>query len=329
MRVNDQDYTVTERKRTRKIDWEDLRFFVALAEEGTLSGAARRLGVNHATVSRRAARLETSLGVVLFDRRETGFGLTAEGEAVLMHARPMSEAALAIRHDLDAGARAGGTVRITCTPALADRWLVGSLVPFRASNPTIDVEVFASTQSLSLGRWESDIAIRLARPLDGELLCRRATSLAFALYACHDMAAAVENGDGERHPVVGYPPDETPLPESRALAGWAGGRRMAFRSNSLSAQIEAVEAGFGIGMLPCYLADASPHLSRIRCAEDLPSREVWILARRDVARRPRVRALLDHLFARFEKDRAAFAGTVLSEPRPDCTISPSPPLAPA
>src|ERR1700730_6558933 len=131
---------MADKKRTA-LDWEDVRYFVALARYGTLSATARGLRVNHATVARRVTSLETLLGRPLFDRRADGYALTAEGKAVLDEARSMDEAALSVLRRLDAGTELNGLVRLSVGRVLAERFLIERLRAFHERYPAIDLEV--------------------------------------------------------------------------------------------------------------------------------------------------------------------------------------------
>src|SRR5215467_15269512 len=126
-------FAMPDKKRTARLDWEDVRYFVALARHGTLSATARALRVNHATVARRIASLETLVGRTLFDRRARGYVLTAEGKAILDEANAMDEAALSVLRRLDAGTELSGLVRLTSAPGLAESFLIDRLRKFQAA----------------------------------------------------------------------------------------------------------------------------------------------------------------------------------------------------
>ena len=284
---------MADRFRTAALDWDDLRHFVALARRGTLSAAARALRVNHATVARRIASLETALGRTLFDRGADGYTLTAAGEAVLAEAGAMESAAAAIAEGDGSGALTGW-VRIATTRTLADLVLVPRLLPaLDARHPGLRVEVLADSRNVSLARREADLALRWARPRDGGAVARRLATVAHGLY-----------GSGDA--VITYDEDGADLPEARWLRAARPGARVAFRSNSLVAQAEAVRAGLGVAVLPRFLGDRVG-LSPCPAAAP-PEREVWLLARGEVLRIPRVRAVADTVVAVFDAARGALAG---------------------
>ncbi len=238
------------------MDWEDLKYFIELARCGTLSGAARSLKVNHATVARRLARLETRLAVILFDRRAEGYVLTAKGEAVLADALAMKETAETIQRQRDGTVTLSGLVRLTATRTLADLWLVRQLDGLHRRYPALDLEIIAESRNMSLARREVDLAVRLARPSDGDIIARRIGNLGYGLYATAEQRDRLLRGDDA--PFVGF--DDESTPEAAWLQHYAYGRRFAFRSNSPLSQTMAAQAGFGIAALPCFLASGATGL---------------------------------------------------------------------
>src|SRR6476660_4503907 len=166
-------FTMPDRKRTADLDWEDVRYFVALALYGTLSATARALRVNHATVARRVTSLETLLGRPLFERRADGYILTAEGKAVLDEASAMDEAALSVLRRLDAVTELGALVRLPAGRVLAECFLIDRLDGFHERYPAINLEVVGEARVMSLARREADIALRFGLPKDSALVGRR------------------------------------------------------------------------------------------------------------------------------------------------------------
>lgn len=300
-----------DRIRTTGLDWEDLRYFLALAGHGSLSATARALRVNHATVARRVASLEATLGRVLFERRADGYALTAEGRAVLDEARAMEQAAFAVLRRLDGGTALSGPVRLTTTPGLADGFLVRRLGGLRERHPGIDLEVSAELRVMSLSRREADIALRLGRPKDSDLVGRRVARLAFGFYASPAYRARLEGGEGP--PVlIGYDADGAdPVPEAAWLAARFPQARLGFRGNGQTARAEAARAGLGVALLPRYVAAADPGLVPVALADPPPARELWLLVRPDFTRVPRVRAVADHLAELFSEARPLLEETEL------------------
>src|SRR6266550_2450955 len=219
-----------DKKRTGRLDWEDVRYFVALARSGTLSATARRLRVNHATVARRVASLEALFGRPLFDRRANGYTLTAEGKVVLDEARAMDEAALSVLYRLDAGTELSGLVRLSVGRVLAERFLIDRLRAFHERYPAIDLEVIGGSRVLSLAKREADLALRYGSPKDSELVARRVARLTFGLYASPDYRDKLKAGEP---PVfIGFDENSEFVAEAQWLKRHFGSHRFSFRTSS-------------------------------------------------------------------------------------------------
>ena len=176
-------FTMPDRKRTPDLDWQDVRYFVALARYGTLAATARALRVNHATVARRIENLEALLGCALFERRPEGYMLTVEGKAALAEAAAMDEAALSLRDRLKAGSEIRGLVRLTAPRSLLDYFLVQRLGDLYERHPGIDLELIGDARVLSLARRDADMALRMGSPKDSDLIARRLGTVRYGLYA--------------------------------------------------------------------------------------------------------------------------------------------------
>jgi DNA-binding transcriptional LysR family regulator len=295
-----------DKKRTANLDWEDVRYFVALTRDGTLSATARRLRVNHATVTRRVARLEALLGRPLFDRRNNGYALTAEGKAVLDEARSMDEAALSVLRRLDTGTELSGLVRLTIGRVLAERFLIKRLGPFHARYPEIDLEVTGGSRVVSLARREADLALRYGSPKDSELVTRRVARISFGLFASPAYRDKIDAGATPTF--IGFDKDSEFIAEVAWLERQFGDRRFSFRTNSQTTQAAAARAGYGVALLPQYVAADDPDLVQVSLGTRLPERDVWLLIRRDLKNVPRVRAVADYLIDVFQRDRRQLAG---------------------
>jgi DNA-binding transcriptional LysR family regulator len=293
---------MAERIRTG-VDWQDVRFFAALARHGSLSGAARALAVNHATVARRLAGLEEALGAKLIERRPNGYELTAAGRSALIAAGAMEAAAQSLARPAPEQ-RMGGLVRITATPSLAEAFLIPRLADFRAQYPTIDIELIADRRTVSLARHEADLGLRLARPDDGELIARRVATLGFGFYANAEWRGRL--AAGEEPAFVGFDETSAHLPEALWLARRFPGGRLVFRTNSQISQASAARHGGGVALLPHFLGRADPDLDRVLLSETPPSRELWLLRRRDVSAPSPVSLARDFLTALFAKERQLF-----------------------
>jgi DNA-binding transcriptional LysR family regulator len=297
---------MADKKRTAALDWEDLRYFVALARYGTLSATARELRVNHATVARRVTRLETRLGRALFDRRADGYALTAEGKAVLDEARAMDTAALSVLSRLDAGTELSGIVRLAVGRVLAERFLIDRLRTFHERYPAIDLEVVGGSRVVSLARREADIAVRFGTLKDSNLVARRVAKITFGLYASPDYRDRLKAGDSPA--LIGFDEESAFVAEAAWLARRYSDRRFSFRTGSQTTQAAAARAGYGIALLPRYVAAGDQGLVQVSRGERLPERELWLLVPRDLTKVPRVRAVVDYLVEIFRQDRRLLAG---------------------
>ncbi|MDJ0388691.1 LysR family transcriptional regulator [Roseomonas sp. E05] len=289
------------------MDWDDLRYLVALAREGSLSGAARALRAEHSTVARRIAALEAALGLRLFDRLPRGYALTAEGEQVAALAERLEEDVLAIERL--AQGRAGdlaGSVRISAPPVLASHFLAARLAPLRARHPGLLLELAGASRAVSLTRREADLAIRLVRPEEGALVVRRLGEMAYGLYGAADYLA--RRAPAERD-WMGYDESLEHVPQQRWLTALAQGRPLALRTNDLATLHMAARAGLGLAALPRFLGDADPALVRLPAADaGTAAREIWLLVHADLRRSARVRAVMDHLEAVIHAGRGLLAG---------------------
>jgi len=181
--------------------WDELQYLSEAMRHGSMSAAARSLGVDHATVSRRIRRLEQQLRQPVLDRQRAGLVLTPFGEAVLAEAERMGDAASTIARLAEARPRLAGLVRVTSTGMFATAYLTPALATLRKTQPLIDIELIVDERSLSLARREADIALRLARPKSSELVARRVATLGYGVYA----ASAYVRGLRKRPPVfVGF-----------------------------------------------------------------------------------------------------------------------------
>jgi DNA-binding transcriptional LysR family regulator len=267
---------------------------VALARAGSLSATARELRVSHATVGRRIAALEEALGRTLFDRRADGYVLTAEGAGVLELAAEMEERAQGILRRADQEAGLTGTVRLTAPEPMAERFLIPRLAALHRRHPGIALEVVSDPRSLSLAKREADLAVRLARPREGELVTRRLARLAYGVYVAPD---------GDTAAWVGLDESLAHLPEAQWLARHAAGARLVLRANTLTGQLAAARAGFGKALLPRWFADEQGGLIALPPPAPPPVREAWLVVHPDLKDVPRVRAVIGAVVAAFEEEQ--------------------------
>lgn len=276
-------------------DWEDIRHFLAVAESGTLSGAARSLGVDHATVSRRLAALEAALDVRLVDRLPRSSRLTRIGRQIFEQAAKMEAGAHAIaRLAKAAHAPLAGRITLSAPPVLVAPLLAAQFARFRSEYPDILLSLSGQGQQVSLSRGEADIAVRLVRPDETSNVARKIGTMAFGLYAHRSYAHL---GAPEKWQFIAFDQNYADMPQQRWLLGIAGDRPVVCELNYISEHLIAVRAGVGLAGLPCFLAEPDQDLIRIH--EDVPffARDIWLAVHGDLRNTPAVRAVIDFVEA--------------------------------
>jgi len=282
------------------LDWDDLRFFAALAEEGSLAAAGRRLKVDHVTVARRVAALEDRTGLKLVDRRQKKTVLTAAGLRIADHARRMQDEAFSLERTLlSSRGDLSGDISISVPPLLAMEWVAPRLAQFFDMHPGIRLTLVSEARVASLTRREADIAMRLARPTDETLVARRVGRVRYRLYAAPDYLARVPAAD-RRYVVFDEPfRDLSHQVWLRSIVGETP--NIALRSNELPIQAVAVASGAGVAALPELfgrrhgLADADPQRRALE-------REVWLAWHEDLRGQPAIAAVVDFLAACVPRD---------------------------
>ena len=284
------------------LDWDDLRSFLAVTRHGNLSAAARALKVTQTTMGRRLEALHARAGARLLLKTPAGFVLTPAGERILANVERMeAEALSAERAITGADAKIAGQVRITTVETFGARVLAPMLRPLAESQPELEVELITDTRALSLSRREADLALRLAQFEQHEVVVRRVADMAFAPYASRDYLVRRGQPDftagAPGHDLVALQDDLALLPEARRFSELARNGRVALRTNSRDAQLQAARAGYGLVMLPCYLAAGADELVELASPEPRLVRGVWLGVHRDTRHIPRMRLVTEHLTA--------------------------------
>ncbi len=292
------------------LDWDDLRSFLVIAREGSLSAAARTLGVRQSTMGRRLAALEARAGVRLLQKTPRGYVPTPAGEAARREAERMEQAALAAERAVTGrDVRPEGEVRLTTVESLAAELLVPALARFKESYPGITVTLITDRRTLSLAAREADLAVRLARPRGAELLIRKVGFLSFGLYASPGYLArnGVPNPDegGAGHRLILMEEDVSLYPEIVHLAERFPRAGIGMRSNSRYVHREACAAGLGIACLAHYLA-AGAGLAQLPGGP--AARELWLAQHRDTRHTLRIRALAEALAGGLRRAAGRLAG---------------------
>lgn len=279
-----------------RIGLEDLRLVHAIGKEATLSGAARKLGVDLSTAFRRLGALEKRLGVRLFERSRDGYTPTPAGELAIGAADSLLNGLAELERRL-AGEdlRPSGTIRLTTTDTLLD-FLSPGFAAFRDAHPQITLEVVATNEFFTLTRRDADVAIRPALTVPGHLVGRRVASLATAPYASSQYVAQHPQRTSLRdHDWIGPDDSLAHLGSAEWLRREVPAERVVFRANSLLALHAAARASMGVAPLPCYLGEQDPALIRIAPAVPEMASALWLLTHPDLRRVTRVRAFLEFM----------------------------------
>lgn len=267
-------------------DWNELKFFLAVARSGGLSGAAAVLGTSASTVSRHVDALERRTGRKLFLRQQSGYALTDDGSELLALAGQVEQAMAAAAAPAGAQRAVSGVVRLATTEMLAQFLVAPRLSALRTLHPALRVELDIAMAAVNLSRREADLALRMAAPDDGagDYIARRIGKVDFALYC----AAAVSHDSDD---YISWDGAWDGLPMAAALRTAFDGKPPVLACNSLPTQIAAARSGVGAAMLPCFIGDAEPALQRMGRLATPVSRDLWLVYHRDLKASLRVQAM--------------------------------------
>ena len=303
-----------------KLQWDDLRYVLAVGRHGTLSAGARYLGVNHSTVFRRIGLIEERLGARLFERHRDGYAPTPAGEEVVALAERLEgegggEVDGLERRLAGRDTRPSGTVRVTTTDTLLEGALAPHLAAFRAAHQEIELEVVVDNRFLSLSKRDADVAIRATAKPPPTLFGRRICGVATAVYGASDyLATAPSVRDLAVHSWIAPDDSMTHLASTRWLRTTLGTVRPVLHTNTLMGMLAAAKAGMGLAALPSFLGDAATELRRVTPPVAELATDLWLLTHRDLRRVARVRAFLDFMDKRLRRLSGTFEGRALSDP---------------
>jgi len=294
-------------------DWNDLKYLLAVAREGSTLAAAKVLRVNQSTVQRRLAVLEQRLGVPVVERHATGYRLSDVGATLLPRIEEVEAAVYGIERHV-AGNTAHGSIRLTCSTSVAQRLMKSRLLDsFYARFPIIQVELILTERVLDLSKGEADIAIRGGRPSDPQLIGRKIADVPWAIYASHSYVK--NNGrlkrpnNFEGHSIIEFTGEIAHLPAARWLRTKALGARIAGRASNLASVQLAVRSGAGMAALPAPLGDLENDL--VQMSKPLPelSYPMYLVAHQDLMSVPRISTFFTHCL---EELRPVLRGESLS-----------------
>lgn len=271
------------------MNWDDLRIFLAVARERSVSGAGKRLGMHHTNVARRMSRFEESLGTRLLDRSKAGYSLTDAGDRLYSQAVGMEEQAQAIKRSIvGLDVSLSGTVRLTANQDFFDALIAHRLKDFHTRYPEICLEIVTTSRVLNLDAREADIALRVTPSPDEHLVGRRISPLVMGLYS----STAYQPRPGEPVKVILFR-RQTSLPDW--VVEHFPDAIVFIRVDSLRTAQAALREGLGIASMPCFYADADPQLRRLDLSLQVGEFGIWLLSHVDVRASARVRACREWL----------------------------------
>lgn len=282
------------------VSWDLIASARAVLEGGSLSAAARALGVTQPTIRRHVDALELALGVTLFTRSPTGLVPTAAAREIAPYARDIDSLVAALVRSASAGQDSvAGTIRISCSETMASEVLPVLLAPFLAVHPQVTVEVVASSRQENMLRRDADLAVRMVRPSQEGLVARKVALVTLGLFA--SMAYVARKGAPRDvqslvadHEMVGEDRGTAIIDALGRLTDEAGRMRFRYRSDSEAAQLAAIRAGIGIGVCQRPLGRADPVLQQV-LPDVTVGLDIWLVTHADLRGQRRIRALIEHL----------------------------------
>jgi DNA-binding transcriptional LysR family regulator len=280
------------------MEWNDLRIFLAIAREGSLGAAARKLALSQPTIGRRLRALEQAVGQTLFQRTNEGFVLTNEGQSVVAHAERIEEEVFAFQRRL-AGAdqQLDGMLRISSSDWFGTHVLASVLAEFAERQPHVVVELVTDARLYSLSRREADMVFRIRPFEEPEVVSRRLMQIPYGAYLKSGLIPP-SAGDGTGTPLITMDTAFETMPDAVWLKRIVPKAHILSRSNNRGVQAHLCALGVGLAVLPRPLGDLLPGIVRLDLGENPPGRETWVGYHRDMRRLPRLRALLDLVIER-------------------------------
>ena len=282
------------------MDWNALKVFLAIAESGSLTAAARKLKISQPTLSRKLVNLEQSLDSLLFQRLPRGLVLTEAGESIMQSVRQMGDQVLDVEKKLTGqNLRLEGNVRLTTTEYIGNFWVTEELRGFRAHYPGISVNLQVDMQVINLVRREADIAVRLGRPDQPDLIAKKLGS--FSSYLAASKSYLKKYGTPESledlkdHYAIGYSQEMAQNNYTQKLYSHFHRENILFTSNSLNTTYEAIDKGLGVGIMPDIAATKYSDIQFLLTEKHHLELEVWLVTHAEIQHNARIRALYDYL----------------------------------
>lgn len=292
------------------IAWDDFRLIKAIADSGSLAAAGEALGLNHSTVFRRLNALEDNLGSRLFERARAGYVPTLAGEEMVVLASRMSDDVIDFeRRVAGRDVKPSGELRVTTNDSLVAHLLTPLFGAFCRQCPDIKLDVVVENRALNLSNRDADVAIRATAEPSETLFGRRIAAINWCVYGPADMADLPRPVSALADlPWIGFSAGLTSLPPARWLAKTMPHARVIYRLNTVLGLAQAVEAGIGIALLPCFIGDRTPSLTRVVSEVMSFDGALWLLTHPDLKNSARVRAFLEFMGKELARRRPLLEG---------------------
>jgi DNA-binding transcriptional LysR family regulator len=288
------------------IAWDEFRLVRAIAEARSLAGAADTLGINHSTVFRRLGALEKAMGARLFERSRTGYAPTAAGEKMVDLANRISEEIVDLERKITGqDLRPSGDLRVTTNDTLLVHLLSEIFAGFRRTYPEINLDIVVANEALNLSKRDADIAVRATDRPPESLIGRRLAGIRWGIFA--PSAEAPKNFDpmdARRYRWIGLSDGIGGPKPARWLLDHAGPEQVVYRLNTVLGLAEAVGAGAGFALIPCFIGAAAPGVTRIGFPNPEIEHGLWLLTHPDLKNSARVRAFMDYAAQEIGKRRS-------------------------
>jgi DNA-binding transcriptional LysR family regulator len=294
----------------KNLAWDDFRLVNAIADARSLPGAAQLLGINHSTVFRRLGQIEGVLGATLFERHRTGYSLTPAGEEMVALAQQINENITSFTRKIAGQEIApAGELRVTTNDSLLIHLLTPLFAGFRRQCRNVRLDVVLANQALNLSKRDADVAIRATDKPPENLVGRRVATIAWALYGCAAYAEpAVDLERPSEHDWVSLADNLATLKVVKFVQEHVPPERIVYKVNTVLGLAEAIEAGMGLGHLPCFIGDRRPGIVRLAPPDPNFAADLWLLTHPDPRHSPRVRVFLDFVATEIAKQRQLIEG---------------------
>jgi DNA-binding transcriptional LysR family regulator len=294
-------------------DWNDLRYFLAIAREGSTLAAAKALGVSQPTVQRRLSALEESIKRQLVEHHPTGYRLTEFGKTLFPHAEDVERSITAFQRQLMSGGQElSGTLRVTCPEGTASRLLAPLIESFRAKYPELRVDLIMTDRRLDLAKGEAEVAVRMHKPGDDSLIARKIADTPWSVYASRSYikrhGRPQRKEDLDNHAVIEFGGEIAQIQASRWLRSTAPRATIAARGNSMLGVLAAVKSGAGLAPLPMLLGGREEDLEPLLAPIPEIGSKIYIVMHSDLRRTARVRAFCEFVATEIVRFRPLMVG---------------------